>query len=354
VVETYHMESIEDWVEFSFENRWTDGLPVLPPTEAAVERMLSCVSADRSDVVCVVPPAQGEATYEKIAVNCVMAGCRPEYLPVVVAALQAMTEPSFNLHGIQCTHHNVQPLTVVSGPLVETLEFNTSYGFFGGGSRANGTIGRALRLILVNIGGGHTGNPDRSSSAHPGRYSFCIAENSPESPWAPLHVRRGVGTETDSAVTVFGSEAPQWVAYGLICPPVQNLWLISQALSNVTYNSAHHAQGEILVIISPGVMEGLTRDGWSEAKIQDYLFRHSGNTVADVLVSPFYERDVEFTEAGWEKAGVDKSDLGAHVPVVSDPSSFMLMIAGGSGAPLICKGWGQFGGWAATRLIEPI
>ena len=353
MTESTHMRSIEEWVEFSFEQRWTDGLPVIPPTPAAVENMLADLAADPGEVVCVVPPAQGEATMEKIAINCVMAGCRKEYLPVVVAALRAMTEPEFNLHGVQCTHHNVQPLTVVSGPLVEALDFNTSYGFFGGGSRANATIGRAVRLVLWNIGGGYTGNPDRSSSAHPGRYTFCIGENSAESPWLPLHVRRGVGTGTDSAVTVFASEAPQWVAYGVICPPVQNLWLISEALSNVTYNSAHHAQGEVLVIFSPGVMEGLERGGWDEHTIQEYLFRNSGNRVADVLVSPFYERDVEFIEAGWEGI-IDKQDLGAHVPVVSDPRSFMLMVAGGSGAPLVCKGWGRFGGSAVTRVVEPL
>jgi hypothetical protein len=109
----------------------------------------------------------------------------------------------------------------------------------------------------------------------------------------------------------------------------------------------------VLVIISPGVMKGMTRDGWSEQRIHDYLFRNSGNTVAEVLVSPFHERDVEFTEAGWEDI-VDKNDLGAHLPVVSDPSSFMLMVAGGSGAPLICKGWGRFGGAAVTRLVRPV
>ncbi|MER3419161.1 MAG: hypothetical protein C4290_00950 [Chloroflexota bacterium] len=154
-----------------------------------------------------LPPRQGEATVERIAINAVMAGCRPEYLPVVIAAVEAMADPDFNLDGVQATTHPVAPLVIVNGPAARELGINCGYNCYGQGTRANATIGRAIRLILMNIGGGLPGTGDRSTQGSPAKYSYCVAENEDANPWEPLHVERGYSRDT-STVTVIGCEGP--------------------------------------------------------------------------------------------------------------------------------------------------
>src|SRR6185436_20055530 len=152
-------------------------------------------------------PKDGIATIEQIAINCVMAGCAPEHVPVVIAALEAMLEPEFNLHGVQATTNPCAPLAVVSGPAVKKLGFHAKEGAFGGGSRASACVGRAIRLVLWNIGGGIPGETDMASQGQPAKYLFCAAENAEQSPWEPLHVERGLDPE-DSAVTMFACQSP--------------------------------------------------------------------------------------------------------------------------------------------------
>jgi hypothetical protein len=346
------MASLDEWIEFSYEHAWTDGLPVLPPTPEAVRRLLDGVDLPSDRVVGVVPPRGGVATVEAIAVNAAMAGCLPEYMPVIVAAIEALVDERFNLHGVQCTAHAVQPLVIVSGPAVERLGFNVGPGYFGGGSRANATIGRAVRLVLWNVGGGHTGNPDRSSSAHPGRYTFCIGENLPASPWPqPLHVRRGQGSTSDSAVTVIACEAPRYVSYGARCPAVQNLANIAEAMSTLSHNNAY-TQGELLVVFSAGVAAGVKNDGWSEEAVRDYLFRSAGNTVGRLGLSPYFHKVRDSILSQWPDY-IDPDDPNCFVPVVRHPSGFVLTTAGGFAGSVICSGWGANGGLSVTRLVRP-
>jgi hypothetical protein len=184
-------DSLEEISELYYERGWTDGLPIVPPTEDRVARMLSGTIRNAQEVVGEVPPGQGEGTVEKIAINAVMVGCTPDAMPVILAALEAMLEEPFNLYGIQATTHPVAPLLIVNGPIRNKIGINSGYNVFGQGTRANATIGRAIRLILVNLGGGIPGKLDRSTQGQPSKYSFCIAENEEASPWAPLHVERG-------------------------------------------------------------------------------------------------------------------------------------------------------------------
>jgi len=189
------------------ERGWTDGLPIVPPTEAAVREFLRWTDRDPREVLSVLPPRQGEATVERIAANAVMAGCRPEYLPVVLAGIEALADPLFNLDAIQSTTHPVAPLLVVNGPIAREIGLNAGYNAFGQGFRANVTIGRAVRLVLMNVGGGLPGIGDRATQGSPAKIAHCVAENEAENPWEPLHVEAGLPADV-SVATVFGCEGP--------------------------------------------------------------------------------------------------------------------------------------------------
>ena len=187
-----------EFMELVYEQGWTDGPPVFPPTDDRVEAMVRYVGRDPGEVIGVVPPGEGVATIEKIAINAVMAGCRPEYMPIVIAALEAMLDPAFELLRVQATTAGPAPLAIVSGPVVRKLGFNCGAGAFTGtGHRANSTIGRAIRLMLWNIGYGRPGQMSQATMGHPGRYAYLIAERPADdgNPWEALHVTNGLGPE---------------------------------------------------------------------------------------------------------------------------------------------------------------
>src|SRR5262249_26554270 len=186
---------------------WTDGLPIVPPTEERVARMLAASDLDPSFSLGPMPPRWGEATIVKLAVNAVMAGCKPEYFPVVVTAVKAILAKPFNLYGGQGTTNPATPVLIVNGPIAREHGVNAPGNLFGPGFRANATIGRAIRLIMTTIGGGVPQQADKSTLGNPAKYTCCFAENEAESPWAPLHVERGFAAET-STVTAFGGAAP--------------------------------------------------------------------------------------------------------------------------------------------------
>ena len=205
--------SLEEAHEAIYRLGWTDGLPAIPPTAPLVEAVLKYLGRDPDEVIGQVPPKNRVATVEKVAVNCVMAGCLPQYAPVVIAALEAMLDNAFNLNGVQATTNCVSPLAIVSGPAVQRLGFNSGDNVFGGGSRANAAVGRAIRLILWNLGGGYPGEIDRATLGHPGKYTFCIAEDGPGNPWESCHREQGF-LEEASCVTMFACEAPHHIATG--------------------------------------------------------------------------------------------------------------------------------------------
>src|SRR4029434_3882712 len=185
----------------------TDGLPVVPPTRALVERAVAATGRAADDLVAVVPPNYGRATVEKIAINAVMAGCRPEYLPVVVAAVEAVCDEAFDLHGVSATTNAPAPLVIVNGPIRAELEINSGAGVFGPGARATATIGRAVRLVCVNLGGARPGDVSMSTLAHPGRYTYCIGEHAEGSAWESLAVEHGFAPG-ESTVALLAADAP--------------------------------------------------------------------------------------------------------------------------------------------------
>ena len=199
--------ALEDEFEAAFDRGWTDGLPVVPPTEVRVMKMLEGTTRDPSEMVAVVPPDLNEATVEQVAINAVMAGCKPEYLPVVLAAVEAACSDAFNMHGLLATTYFSGPIIIVNGPIAARIGMNAEYNVLGQGNRANMTIGRALQLVVLNLGGGRPGEVDQSAIGSPGKLGLCFAEREHDSPFAPLAVDRGVAPETN-AVTLFAGQGP--------------------------------------------------------------------------------------------------------------------------------------------------
>jgi hypothetical protein len=191
-----------DPIEACYERGWTDGLPVVPPTPERVLTMLRGTTRAADSVVGLIPPDYAECTVEKAAVNAVMAGCTPEYFPVVLAAIEAALSPEFGLHGVLATTNAIGPVVMVNGPIARAIGMNARGNAFGQGNRANATIGRALQLIVRNVGGGRPGEIDRAVLGNPGKYTFCFAEDEDGSGWESFAVERGFAPGT-STVTVF-------------------------------------------------------------------------------------------------------------------------------------------------------
>src|SRR5262245_208265 len=180
-----------DLDEYYYERGWHDGLPVVPPTEEKIDAVVAALGGEPQFVECKVAPRWGVLSREILAVNMVMAGCRPEYAPIVRAAMLALTDRAFNLNGVQATTHVASPLIIVNGPLAAQVGRNGGANVFGSGNRSNATIGRAVRLIMLNVGGGWPPDLDKSTLGHPGKYTYCVAENEADSPFAPYHVEQG-------------------------------------------------------------------------------------------------------------------------------------------------------------------
>ncbi|MFH1485412.1 MAG: hypothetical protein ABIH46_05010 [Chloroflexota bacterium] len=333
---------------------WTDGLPVVLPTEHKVMKVLEYLHRDPKEVIGIIGPKNGVATIEKIAINCVMGGCLPEHVPVVIAALSAMLEEAFNLNGLNTTTHCAAPITVVSGPIVKELGFGYGDGlFYGSGSRASGAVGRAIRLIRWNIGGGFPGDMDRSTLGHPGEYAFCIAENQDANPWEPIHVERGLNPE-DSAVTVYGGEAPHHVSTGS-ASAVQVLMRIGDAMAKLGGNNIH-AGGDIMVVIGPRAAATLAQESFSKQEIKKFLFENARKPAGLVVLTTSEERlkaaRVMFGLPKW----INMEDPNALVPVVRREEDITIVVAGGWGAGggfcAVLPGWGHYGGWVQTRKIE--
>jgi hypothetical protein len=252
---------------------YTDGLPVIPPTEERVREMLDYVGMKPDELVAVVPPEGGPATAEKIAINAVMAGCLPEYLPVVIAAVRAVTQPQFNLLGIQTTTNPVGPVLVVNGPVRDRIGIHSRRGCLGPGFRANATIGRALKLVLLNVGGCPPGDVDKAIHGMPGKFTFCFGELEEDSPWEPLHVEQGYRRD-QSAVTAFGGQGTQNL-YAAMLDPEHIVHMLADGMRCYGNNGYLRAVGSPLVIMSPGHARIFADHGWDKARLRLELFERT-------------------------------------------------------------------------------
>ena len=302
------------------ERGWTDGLPIVPPTEPAVRAFLDATDRDPREVVGVLPPRQGEATVERIAINAVMAGCRPEYFPVIVAGIEALADPLFNLDSVQATTHPVAPLLVVNGPIAREIGLNAGYNAFGQGTRANVTIGRAIRLILMNVGGGLPGTGDRATQGSPAKLAYCVAENEAENPWEPLHVEAGF-TRDDSVVTAFGCEAPHNIQDHYSNTGIGVLRTVAGAMGQAGSNNLLGA-GWPLLSLGPEHAATIAADGFSKRQVKEFLFEHARFPLA--RLGPEYRRyQIERRHA------VDAPDT--MLPIVRGPDDISVIVVGGAG-----------------------
>src|SRR5512145_2395935 len=274
-----------DDVEAWFERGVTDGLPVVPPSRARVEAMLATTRRDRTTVVAEVPPNLGRATVEKLAVNAVMAGCRPDYFPVVLAVIEAACDPAFNLHGQSGTTNAASPLIIVNGPVRGRLGVNCAAGVFGPGYRANATIGRALRLVMINLGGARAGQISMSTMGHPGRYTYCIGEHEEVSPWEPLHVERGFAA-TDSTVTLFSGESPFMVNDHLSRGAAQLVASLGWSAAGLWNHKSFPLYGHTLWVIGPEHARTLGDERWSKQDVRQYLYETIQRPAGDLAPGP--------------------------------------------------------------------
>jgi hypothetical protein len=314
---------------------WGDGLPLIPPTPERVDRMLAGTTRDPDELVGVVLPRGGEATVRAIAVNAVLAGCKPEYMPVIIAALEATLEPKFNLNGVNTTGHNCCPLIVVSGPIVKQLDINAGMGLFGPGWRSNATIGRALHLCNVNIGGAIAPTVDRAVHAHPGKYTYCIGEDADFGPWSKLNEDYGFRKD-ESMVLVLPAEAPY-----AICGRVEKgggkhiLYALADSCLGLGLGKSVWLAGEMLVVFSPSHAELLFEEGWTKRDVQNYLFENARHPVKELKRLPLFE-----IRRDWPK-WIDENDLEQMVPIVEDPEQFVIMATpGGNVISSLVPTWG--------------
>ena len=334
-------------IEKCYELGWTDGLPVVPPTQARVDQFLDLAGLADSDVVGEIPERRRKITAGNVAANAVMAGCLPEYLPVVMAATEAMLDPVFNLVGPSSSMGGAAILVMVNGPVARRLNINSRNNLFGPGNRANATIGRAVRLILMNACAAVPGLYDRSVIGHPGKFSYCIAEADTETHWTPLHVDRGFSPD-QSAATVFAAESPRQVrATGhpsailhAIADVASSLGTSMSTSGSVGDRSAGLRQGQIVVTIAGN--SNLWKD-WSKDQVRDHLHSRIRRSVADLKEAKVYPGDLE------------SHDAETFVSLIPEPQDILLIFAGGeeSNMSSVIPSWGpKIGSTAVTKEVR--
>lgn len=304
------------------ERRWSDGLPIVPPTVERVSRMMSAVDRAPADVVARVAPGFGAATVEGIAVNAVLAGCGPQHLPLLIAATEAAAEPDFNLQGMQATTNPVAIWLIVNGPAAREVGVNAAYNCLGQGTWANAVLGRALRLVLQNIGGALPGGMDRATHGQPGKYTFCCAENEDASPWEPLHVERGWRRD-QSTVTVVGAEGT--MNMNTHTKDADELVrAIAETMMHPPSNEYCHG-GEPWVVLGPEHAEVLRLAGWSKREIKLRLWERSRMPARRMTDKDLLRvRDSRTAELG----EIVPDTL---LPVAPHPDNLHFIVAGGPG-----------------------
>jgi hypothetical protein len=325
------------------QRHWSDGLPLIPPTVARVDAMLAATARPRDEVVAHIAPGFSTASVERIAINAVMAGCRPEYLPVLIAAVEAVADQTFNLQGIQATTNSAAPWIIVNGPLAATLGVNGGLNCLGQGNRANATLGRALRLVLQNIGGALPGQMDRATHGQPGKYTFCCAENEAANPWQALHVERGFNAD-ENVVTVVGA-AGTLNLNSHSKDAADLLRAIALSLVYPTSNDYHFA-GAPWVILSPEHAEVLKSGGLSKDDVKRGIWEQS-----KMEAGRFARKDYDRAKHAREK------ELGGFlpdtpVPIAPTPAEIGIIVAGGPGTHSVyVPTFGQTR--AVSRKVKP-
>ena len=310
-------DSYMEVVETYLERGWTDGLPIVPPTPDLVSACLEAAGCNPADILATEPTKGRVITAEKVAVNAVMAGCKPEYFAIVAATVEAMSEPKFNLHAMTASTMGAASLLIVNGPAAREVGLNSGVSVFGPGHRANAAIGRALRLVIINATGSVSGEIDKATLGHPGKYTWCMAEAEDVSPWEPFQANRGF-SEDDSTVSVFAALSPIQVDNHAFQRPEEILTSFREAMfaGGVGMN-----QGEVVVVLCPEHVGNLERAGWTKAQVKQFLWESAQRPASE-----------------WRRAGrlVRDAEPDDVIPCVSSADGVSVVVAGGGAGAFSC------------------
>jgi hypothetical protein len=323
-----------DATEFCFQQGWTDGLPVVPPTEDRVWAMLKAANLKPDDQVGYIDNRAVTVSAEKVALNAVMAGCRPEYMKVVVAAVQGICDPAWAYHGPGTSTGGAGVLMIVNGPIARQLDINAGDNLFGPGWRANATIGRAVRLVMRNVAGSKPGLLDRGTLGHPGKLSYVIAENETDSPWTPLHVERGFRKE-QSTVTVLAAQGPHQV-YNQLSNTAEGI--LTTMADDMRISGGIMGQPEYVVIIAGEHMKTIAADGWTKKEIRRFLFEKTHSSHEHL------KRTQRMSGA------IQPGDDTKMRPLVAAPDDIMVVAAGGMAGAFS----GYVPGWGSKRSSRAV
>lgn len=310
-------DSFEAINDLYYRRGMTDGLPIVPPTPERVAAFVAAAAREGKEELGRIPPSWAQATVEKVAINALMAGCLPEYMPLVLAAVEVIAQEQFNLYAIQATTSSVSPGFVVNGPVAGALEVSGGYNCLGQGYRANATIGRAVRLVMTNIGGGRPGDTDRSTQGWPGKFALCFAENEAASPWDPLQAELGYD-RGDSIITGFGARGTT----NVIDPN-------SKSAEGILLSIALHMTptlmggGQPVVVICPENAQVIARDGLSKGDVKAFLWEHVR------LPYTAFSRDTQ--EAAFKGRQAAARNLYGQAIIAAGPEDILVVVAGGAG-----------------------
>ena len=333
--------SQDDEVEFMFDQGFSDGLPLVPPTPERVLAMLSGTKRDAQEVLGEMAPNMGEVTIEKVAINAVMAGCKPDYLPVVLAAVEAVLTDDYNIHGVMATTMGASPVIVVNGPIRERIGMNMGLGALGQGNRANATIGRALRLVVRNVGGARPGETERSTLGNPMKFTMCFAEWEERNPWSPLHVERGFNKE-DSVVTVFTmSSGPTLIVDQDSRTGSQLAGTLGQGLQSVMGPKAYSATDCLLVVV-PEHVDTFMRDNYTKEDIRQRIQQVSARPVRELVADENSATGLKQASA----AQMDEATLNKLMTKFRRDEDIHIVVAGGEAG----KFSGAFHGWVTGSV----
>jgi hypothetical protein len=337
----------DDAIEMLYERGVTDGLPVVPPTRERVDGMLASAPWRRRDeLIGVLGPQMGRATVEKVAVNAVMAGCKPAYFPVVLAGVEGLCDSAFCAHGLSITLMSGAPLAIINGPVRSQIGLNSGHNAMGHGFRANATIGRALRLVTMNIGGARPHGVTKATLGHPGQYSFLVAENEEVSPWDPLHVERGFKKD-DSAITLFGGTGFFQIADFASNTAERLVSTIGGTMGGGINNFREYPlMSDTVLVLSPEHAHVIARSGWSKRDVRNYLYE----TVVREQPGPGILPGPSERTARWATGG-------GAMRKFRSPDTIIVVVAGGTAGRLsaVIPGWVSeelAGSAPVTKLIR--
>ena len=328
------MAASVDEFEFFLEKEWSDGLPVVTPTEERVQRMLRGTHRDPDEVIGHIPPSMGIATVRTVAIHALMAGCKPEYLPVVIGGIAVMLRPELNLNGVQATMGADAPLMIVNGPYAQKIGLNGGSGCFGPGFRANASIGRAIRLMLMNLGGAIPGVSSASQFSSPLRYTACLTENVAQSPWETLAVSHGYSPE-DNVITCAAVGNPHNCDDDVCREPQRLLRGVAETMTAIGSYHMFVARSAMVVAMGPGQARICAQAGMSRADVHQHLCETAGRKARDLKGRGLWRTERLLL------INVNPDDDECFVRAIKDPQDLQLIVSGGGGpGTSVCHGWG--------------